>query len=96
MQRQDLSLDEDLPTITSNMVNKGEKPIIEECSSNMEIEETRHHTHLKIGATVPCDYKRLAGGSDEEYEEQSDHSAITTSRLHASSQSGQKMTHMAE
>lgn len=78
MQRQDFDSDENLPAIMSNMVNKGKMLIIEEYYSNIEMEETHHHAYLKTSTTAPCDYRRLAGGSNEEYEEHSDYLAIAT------------------
>lgn len=67
------------------MVSKGKKPIIEQYSYDTETKAAHRHTRLKIDATSPRDYRRLEGGSNEEYEEHSDYSAIATLRSHASS-----------
>lgn len=86
MQRWNLDSDEDLLAVTSNMVNKGKNPVVEENSSDTEIEEAHHYTRLKISVMELHDYKRLLGGLDEEYEE---HRIIRlTPRSHASSQPG--------
>lgn len=64
MQTQNLDSDKDLPVVTSNMVNKGRRPTIKEHSSETEMEEAHHYTHLKTGTMAPRDYKKLVGNSD--------------------------------
>lgn len=53
MQRQNPNLNEDLPTVMSNMVNKEKKPINEEYSPNTEMKEMHHYTRLKAGMLAP-------------------------------------------
>lgn len=65
MQKQNLYSDEDLLIVTSNMINKGKKPIIEEHSFDTEMEEALHYTHLKTSVMTPKNYKRLVGDSDK-------------------------------
>lgn len=51
----------------TNMVGKGEKPIIEGQSFDLEFltEIVRYHTCLRTGIVVPLNYKRLAGGANK-------------------------------
>lgn len=63
-------------------MNKEKKSLGGEHSSDAE---ARHYTHLKSGILAPQNYKRLAGGLNEEYEEYSDNLAIATPLLYESS-----------
>lgn len=60
-QRQRPSFDDEPLVVASNMVNKGKKLIIEECSSNIYADEAHHYTRFKVGVLAPRNYLRLAG-----------------------------------
>lgn len=92
-QRRKLHFDDELSTITLNMVNKGNKPIVGECSSGTEAEKCTITCASRLASQHPKNYKRLAGGSDEE---DNDHLAISTPHSHGFFWHGKVVAHMVD